>query len=88
MTGEEMVFTFATTHAAMAGEQALETGGVPARVMAKPDCLGAGCGLCLRVAPADGRRALEKLMAHHAAPEGIYLARRGPEGTEYTRCEP
>ncbi|MDR2947516.1 MAG: DUF3343 domain-containing protein [Candidatus Adiutrix sp.] len=68
----EIVFTFHSTHGAMAGEQALLTGGMAVRVMALPSSLGAGCGLCLRVAHADLEASRRLLAGAGIEPEGIF----------------
>jgi predicted transcriptional regulator len=68
----EIVFTFHNTHGAIAGEQALMNGGLKVRVMALPSSLGAGCGLCLRVAEADLSRALDLLAGAGLEAQGLY----------------
>ncbi len=87
MGGEELVFTFASTHAAITGEATLVKEGLGVRVMAKPDSIGAGCGICLRVSPKDGKTAEKLLTENGAAPEGIFLSKRTSQGREYTPCK-
>ncbi len=82
----EAVFVFATTHAAITGEALLEQSPIPVRVMAKPDQMGAGCGLCLRVPQPAQQEAQHLLEEGGAPPESVFLARRGANGMEYTRC--
>lgn len=69
----EAIFTFNSTHHAIKGEQALLDGGLKVRVMALPDSLGAGCGLCLRVAESDAGAARSFLARAGIGPEGVYL---------------
>lgn len=68
----ELVFTFHSTHQAIKGEQSLVNGGLKVRVMALPNSLGAGCGLCLRVAPDEVTTALALLQDVGIEPEGVY----------------
>ncbi len=86
MAGAEVVFVFASTHAAMAGESTLENSPIPVRVMAKPDQMGAGCGICLRVPETAHQEAQRLLEENGAPPESVFLARRGPNGMEYQKC--
>ena len=71
----ETVFTFHSTHEAMAGERALIDGGVKVRVMALPSSLGAGCGLCLRVDQNDLEITSQLFAAVGLQPEGTYFKR-------------
>ena len=57
----EVFFTFPGTHAAMSAEKKLLAEGIAVRVMPLPDEVGAGCGMCLRVACADAARAAAAL---------------------------
>jgi hypothetical protein len=81
---EEVVLTFHNTHEAISGERLLLMGGVKVRVMPLPSSLGAGCGLCLRVAPdeLDGSRRLLKEAAIN--PHGLYLKGVEDGKTVYT----
>jgi ferredoxin len=54
---EEFIFTFAATGDAINGEKALLAGGIRPGVMPLPERIGAGCGICLRVCPAELERA-------------------------------
>ena len=58
---EELFFTFPGTHAAISAEKKLLAAGIAVRVMPLPDEVGAGCGMCLRVAVADAQRAAAAL---------------------------
>ena len=71
----EAVFTFHTTHGAITGERVLEEAGVKVRVMALPSSLGAGCGLCLRVAAEALEEAAGRLAAASIYPQGAYFKR-------------
>lgn len=57
----EILFTFGTTAAAIAAEAALQNAGLAVRVMSLPSSIRAGCGLCLRVSPADAKAAAQLL---------------------------
>jgi hypothetical protein len=54
---DEFMFTFANTRDAIEGEKKLLAGGLSVAVMPLPDRIGAGCGIALRVVPADLERA-------------------------------
>jgi hypothetical protein len=69
LSAGEFIFTFATTRDAIAGEKKLLAGGIRPAVMPLPDQLGAGCGICLRVSPAEREKARTAL---GAAIQGIY----------------
>ncbi len=68
----ELVFTFHSTHGAIGGERVLLEGGLKVKVMALPSSLGAGCGLCLRVAAEDLAEARRLLAEVHIQPAGLY----------------
>lgn len=68
----EAVFTFHTTHDAIHGERRLLDNGVKVRVMALPSCLGAGCGLCLRVAMGEAGVSRGLLRDAGIVPEAVY----------------
>ena len=51
--GPDAVFTFATTHQAMAAEDILREAGVPLEVVPPPRELSPGCGLALKVSLGD-----------------------------------
>jgi hypothetical protein len=53
----EFIVTFAATRDAIDGEKKLLAAGLPAGVMPLPAELGAGCGICLRVSPAELEKA-------------------------------
>ncbi len=72
MQAEELVFTFRSTHAAIRGEQLLRDGGVAVRVMPLPDCLKAGCGICLRVDEGEFPRTAALLSGAGVAWEAVY----------------
>jgi hypothetical protein len=68
----EFIFTFANTRDAIEGEKKLLAGGISPGLMPLPEQLGAGCGICLRIGPAD----LEKARAALGiTAQGIYTAR-------------
>ena len=87
MAKREVVFTFSGTHGAVAGEAALQESGFAPRVMALPDQIGAGCGICLRVDESDASAAQKSLEAAGLSPEGVFLAEKGPEGMVYRACK-
>lgn len=83
----EVVFTFHNTHDAISGERLLLEGNVKVRVMALPASLGAGCGLCLRVASddlADSRRLLKESAI---CPQAVYAKDLENGKTVYTPLE-
>jgi hypothetical protein len=73
----ECIFTFARTRDAIEGEKKLLAGGMRPGVMPLPDQLGAGCGICLRVGPAELEKARAALGNNF---QGIYAARAAPSG--------
>lgn len=79
----EVIFTFRNTHGAVNGEQVLLEGGLAVKVMPLPACLGAGCGLCLRLAQADLTEALKILAESKIESQGVYLKERKNGRTEY-----
>lgn len=54
----EIIFTFSGANYAIWAEQALLGENIPVKVMPLPPEIGAGCGLCLRVAPEDAQKAI------------------------------
>ena len=59
---DEILFTFPSTRAAIAGERALLAAGLAAKVMPMPETLSAQCGIVLRLPPDEleaGKHALE-----------------------------
>lgn len=65
MTGrrEFVIYTFGGTHEAMAAERILKGASVPARCIPKPEQLGGGCGIALRIEPSKAAAAEEILTA-------------------------
>ncbi|MDR2422565.1 MAG: DUF3343 domain-containing protein [Deltaproteobacteria bacterium] len=68
----EKILTFDSTGAALNGEERLKAAGIPVRVMARPNALGAQCGFCLRLDPEDLARALGVLRAANLTVRGVY----------------
>jgi len=68
----EVVFTFYSTREAISGEDLLLEGGVKVKVMPLPDSLGAGCGLCLRVAPDELDVSRRLLKEADISPQGLF----------------
>jgi hypothetical protein len=83
----EAVFTFKNTHDAIRGERILLDGGIRVKVMALPSGLGAGCGLCLRVAPDLLPVSRDILHEYDIVPEGIYFKRMENGKTVYSTLE-
>ncbi len=69
---DKAVFTFATTHEAMAAEDILRGEGVPLEVVPPPRGLSAGCGLALRVSMEDAPRAHATLAREGAAFQALH----------------
>lgn len=83
----EAVFTFHNTHDAINGERLLLEGGIKVKVMALPSSLGAGCGLCLRIA-ADELYFSQRLLGESAiSPEGVYFKTKENGKAVYTSFE-
>jgi hypothetical protein len=78
----ELVFTFANTRDAITGEKKLLAGGIIPGVMPRTEDLGAGCGICLRVPPAEGERARSILDGNF---QGIYAAETAVSGKRVLR---
>jgi hypothetical protein len=68
----EIIITFAATGAALKGEEVLQKHGLPVRVMARPNDLGAQCGFCLRVDPENWPQAVFLLEKEDIKIEGLY----------------
>ncbi len=83
MTKEECLLTFSSTHAAISAEACLAKQDFMVRVMAKPDSLGAGCGLCLRVDTVNKATACMALEKEKVPIDQIYLIKRDKGYTEY-----
>jgi hypothetical protein len=73
----EFVFAFANTRDAVEGEKKLLAGGMSPGVMPRPEDLGAGCGICLRVGPAEMERARSILDGNF---QEIYAAETAASG--------
>jgi hypothetical protein len=58
-----VVFTFPSTHAAMAAEDALREAGLALEIIPPPPPLSAGCGLAIRVGASLERTAIDTLAA-------------------------
>ncbi|MDL2253536.1 DUF3343 domain-containing protein [Ruminococcaceae bacterium OttesenSCG-928-I18] len=81
---QEIVLTFSGTHDAITSDKILQQGGLKVRTMPLPDQIGAGCGICVRVDEPDRETALSLLREAGIQPEGVYYAKRGPQGMQYT----
>ena len=84
----EAVFTFHSTHDAINGERLLLEGGVKVKVMALPSSLGAGCGLCLRVASAELEQSRSLMGGASIQPEAVYLKQTENGKAVYTPFDP
>lgn len=71
-SGDRAVFTFASTHEAMAAEDVLREEGLSLDVIPPPRDLSAGCGLALRIALDDVPAALEALSREEARFEALH----------------
>ncbi len=83
INNQECIFTFSSTHAAISAEECLANRQFPVRVMAKPDSIGAGCGLCLRLDVNKKEEAFNLLLQNDVPIEHIFLATRTNQTTEY-----
>ncbi|MDR1870417.1 MAG: DUF3343 domain-containing protein [Deltaproteobacteria bacterium] len=76
----EKILTFDGTGAALQGEEVLKEAGIPVRVMARPNSLGAQCGFCLRLDPETLEIGLKTLKASRIQVKGVYDQVQGPSG--------
>jgi Protein of unknown function (DUF3343) len=67
-----VVLVFASTHAAMAAEDALREAGIALQVIPLPAWVAADCGLALRLDRADACRAQEELLRREIPVRGIH----------------
>ena len=74
--GRKAVFTFATTHQAMAAEDLLREAGFRLEVVPPPRELSAGCGLAVQVSLDDLAAAMGRLRSRGAVWEAVH--RLGP----------
>ncbi len=70
-----MVLVFASTHAAMAAEDALREAGIALQVIPLPAWVAADCGLALRLDGTDAGRAKEELLRREIQVRGIHEER-------------
>jgi hypothetical protein len=77
----EMLYTFNTTHDAIAAEKALLDHGISVRVMPMPPQISAGCGIALRISREDAAAAQN---AAGVPIQGIYKI----QGTAYLPWNP
>jgi len=75
---DDIVFTFGTTHQAMAAEDILREAGFRLEVVPPPRGLTAGCGLALQVSLADLPAAMETLTRQSGKWAAVH--RLGPDG--------
>ncbi|MCL4367859.1 MAG: DUF3343 domain-containing protein [Actinobacteria bacterium] len=71
-TSPQIVFTFPSTHAAMAAEDALREAGFALEIIPPPPPLSAGCGLAIRLAAALEQAAVATLAAQGLAWHGPF----------------
>ena len=71
-TPPQIIFTFPSTHAAMAAEDALREAGFALEIVPPPPPLSAGCGLAIRLAAALERDAVDTLAANDLAWHGPF----------------
>lgn len=72
----ELVFTFGNTLDAIRAETALQAAGVSVQIMPLPPAIKAGCGICLRFAPAQKQQADLILQGQQIHPAGVYCRQR------------
>ena len=77
----EYIFAFRTTNFAIKSEQLLLAASLDVKAMPLPGRVRAGCGICLRVASEEVRRAVSVLAEHF--PEEIHLFSRVETGGKY-----
>jgi hypothetical protein len=68
----QIIFTFPSTHAAMAAEDTLREAGFALEIIPPPPPLSAGCGLAIRLAAALEQAAVDTLAAHHLTWHGPF----------------
>lgn len=79
-----IVFTFGSTHKVIVGERALLDNRIQVETIPLPSGIGAGCGLCLRVARADLETAQALLAQANAAPQSAHLETGKDGAASYT----
>lgn len=79
----ELVLTFSATSKVILAERTLLDAGLVVRVLPLPSVIRAGCGLCLRLAPASGDEALRLLEFAGASPEKLYIRTPGGSQSDY-----
>ena len=67
-----VVLAFASTHAAMAAEDALRLAGIALQVVPLPAWIAADCGLALRLDASDAGRAEEELLRRGIQVRGFH----------------
>jgi len=70
---DEILFTFPTTRAAIAGERALLAAGLAAKVMPMPETLSAECGIVLRLPPDELETGKHTLQTANISIQQIYF---------------
>lgn len=67
-----VILSFASTHAAMAAEDALRNAGLALQVVPVPAWVAADCGLALRLDSADADRATQELQNRSIRVQGVH----------------
>jgi Protein of unknown function (DUF3343) len=75
-----VILTFATTHRAIAAEEALLTGRVSFEIVPLPSWIRSGCGLALRLPAEAVAEALEVLAGAEVTHEGLHPERENDAG--------
>ena len=78
-----LLATYPSSHAALAAERRLRTGGLPVELIPVPRQIRSTCGFCLLVEAEDAREALSL-----TAPDALWRVMEPLPGTHRKRYEP